>query len=243
MKKIRIHFARQEMTSNELANKLHGFLMEIIDPAYATYLHNLETNPYATRVERSTSHHIWLVSLLTEEAVEQLAPKLLSLEAIQLRGSQQKIVVEKLEVENCSEQDLLTIFNGSCQENQFRIYFLTPTGFKSQGDYVLFPSPRLIFQSLMQKHTRLTGGDEIDEDLLEYLCQHTKITSYQLNSHYYTIHKQKIPAFVGSVNVTIKGAETLRSYAKMLLTFGEYSGVGIKSSLGMGGIRLETREK
>ncbi|MCK4025217.1 CRISPR-associated endoribonuclease Cas6 [Streptococcus sp. 29887] len=243
MKKIKIYLARQEMTSNELASKLHGFLMEMIDPAYASYLHNLETNPYATRVERSSTHHIWLVSLLTNEAVEQLAPLLLSLETIQLRGSQQEIVVQKLEVENCSDQELLTIFNSSCQETQFRIHFLTPTGFKSQGDYVMFPNPRLIFQSLMQKHTRLTGGDEIDEDLLEYLCQHAKITSYQLSSHYYTIHKQKIPAFVGSVNVTIKGAETLRSYVKMLLTFGEYSGIGIKTSLGMGGIRFETRKK
>lgn len=243
MKKISIFLPRQELSSDRLASKLHGFLMELLPSDYAAYLHGLETNPYATVLRRTRDHHIWQVTLLTAEAVEQMGQVLLSLEWIDLREGTRRIPVEKVEVTSRSESDLLEIFQGDCQERQFTLHFVTPTSFKSKGDYLLFPSPRFIYQSLMQKYTRLTGGDEIDHELLDYLEQQTRLTAYELKSHYFTVHKQKIPAFVGQVRLTIGGAETLRAYVKMLLTFGEYSGIGIKSSLGMGGMQFESRKK
>jgi putative CRISPR-associated protein Cas6 len=40
----------------------------------------------------------------------------------------------------------------------------------------------------------------------------------------------------------ITGPNTLKAYANMLLKFGEYSGLGMKTSLGMGGLELEERK-
>ena len=111
------------------------------------------------------------------------------------------------------------------------------------GQFVLFPDTRLIFQSLMQKYSRLVEGKaEIEEETLEFLAEHSQISSYRLKSHYFPIHGRKYPAFEGRVTIRIQGASTLKAYAQMLLRFGEYSGVGAKCSLGMGGMRIEERK-
>jgi CRISPR/Cas system endoribonuclease Cas6 (RAMP superfamily) len=47
---------------------------------------------------------------------------------------------------------------------------------------------------------------------------------------------------LGRVTIKIKGASTLKAYIKMLLTFGEFSGVGIKTSMGIGGLEIEKRK-
>ena len=102
---------------------------------------------------------------------------------------------------------------------------------------------RLIFQSLMQKYGRLVENQpEIEEDTLDYLSEHSTITNYRLETIYFRVHGQRIPAFRGRLTFKVQGAQTLKAYVKMLLTFGEYSGLGMKTSLGMGGIKLEEKK-
>ena len=40
------------------------------------------------------------------------------------------------------------------------------------------------------------------------------------------------------MSVRIHGTDTMSRYARLLFRFGEYSGVGIKSSIGMGAMRI-----
>ena len=139
-----------------------------------------------------------------------------------------KLSVEKVEIQELGADKLLEIFNSEDNQSYFLIIFETPTGFKSQGSYVIFPTMRLIFQSLMQKYGRLVENQpEID---------------YRLETSYFRVHGQRIPAFRGRLTFKVQGAQTLKAYVKMLLTFGEYSGLGMKTSLGMGGIKLEERK-
>lgn len=48
----------------------------------------------------------------------------------------------------------------------------------------------------------------------------------------------KIPAFVGSLTLHAAGPQSLRGLVAMLLSFGEASGIGVKTSMGMGGVQL-----
>ena len=108
---------------------------------------------------------------------------------------------------------------------------------------MLFPTMRLIFQSLMMKYARLVENrQEIEEETLDYLIKHSRITSYRLESSYFKVHGKKIPGFRGRLTFKITGPNTLKAYANMLLKFGEYSGLGMKTSLGMGGLELEERK-
>lgn len=47
-----------------------------------------------------------------------------------------------------------------------------------------------------------------------------------------------IPSFIGSVKLKCTGNRKFRSLVNMLLKFGEYSGAGIKNSMGMGAIKV-----
>lgn len=243
MKQIKLYFKKTRLTPTELAVKLQGFLMEKVPSAYAEFLHTQETNPYSLWVLNQAAVQLWVVNLLTDEACEMIQQVLMNLEVINLDSYSDLIVIEKMEVSHLSNQHLLELFSTECDQQTFSIHFLTPTSFKTAGEYAIFPTTRLLFQSLMQKYSRLFPDfNTFDEELLDYISEHSKITSYRLQTSYFTIHQKKIPAFLGRVTIKIKGASTLKAYIKMLLTFGEFSGVGIKTSMGMGGLEIEKRK-
>lgn len=131
---------------------------------------------------------------------------------------------------------------GSDSRQTFRIRFLTPTAFKSKRQFVIVPDVRLLFQNLLMRYNHCYSGEkEVDQETLDYITEHVRITSYNLKSCYFprTMSKSdKIPAFVGGLTLYVSGPQSIRGLVAMLLTFGEASGVGIKTSMGMGGICL-----
>ena len=95
----------------------------------------------------------------------------------------------------------------------------------------------------MMKYGRLVENrGDIEEETLDYLTSHSRITSYRMETRYFKVHGKNIPAFKGRLTFKITGPSTLKAYANMLLKFGEYAGLGMKTSLGMGGIELEERK-
>ncbi len=242
MKKISLYLDRLDAPPGDLSTKLHGFLMEQLDSSYVDWLHEQATNPYAMKVRHQEDLTIWTIHLLTEDCQRQVLPILLELTGVNLvkLGT---VGIRQTLLEDLTADNLLKIFYGSNSPSVFTLYFETPTGFRSQGEYVFFPSERLIFQSLMQKYNRLMEGTEyLDQELLEHLVEQTRISSYRLESSYFKVHGKRIPAFRGRITLRVRGADTLKAYVYMLLRFGTYAGIGMKTSLGMGGIRLETRE-
>ena len=77
------------------------------------------------------------------------------------------------------------------------------------------------------------------KDILETFEKHVEISMYKLRSTSFHLDGTKVPAFIGDVTIVVKGPVQLVNLANMLLTFGTYSGVGIKTGIGMGGIAFE----
>ena len=77
-----------------------------------------------------------------------------------------------------------------------------------------------------------------DADTLESLEEGAEIIRYDLKSVKFPIEKVRIPAFIGKITIKMKGTQTMTNFAHMLFEFGEFSGVGIKTSLGMGCIKI-----
>ena len=55
----------------------------------------------------------------------------------------------------------------------------------------------------------------------------------------FPLEGSKITGFTGIVSIYIKGPSLLKNYAKTLFQLGEYLGVGIKASLGMGALSIK----
>ena len=48
---------------------------------------------------------------------------------------------------------------------------------------------------------------------------------------------------MGELGIYISGTETMARYARLLFRFGEYAGVGIKTAMGMGALRIKEAKK
>ena len=102
-----------------------------------------------------------------------------------------------------------------------------------------YPDIRSIYASLMSKYDAVNQDESMkDEESLDLLASSTTVNRYELRSAGFSLEGIKIPSFIGKMTFRINGAQTLCNFADMLFRFGEYSGVGIKTSLGMGAVRL-----
>lgn len=231
--------AFQTKDADFLGPFFQGALMERIDLAYASRLHQLPFNPYSQYVtaDERSGKLLWRVSVLNEEAASFIVQPLLDAATIELRTLSTTFAVDQSHLEQLQLKSLTDqIYAGG--ESKVSVRFVTPAAFKSRGEYVIVPSVRLIFQNLLMRYEQAyTGNKEIDFETIEYLDAHTKITSYNLRSRYFSNIGQKsgkIPAFAGSMTFAFSGSQTIVGLARMLLMFGTYAGVGIKTSMGMG---------
>ena len=122
--------------------------------------------------------------------------------------------------------------------NTFDISFVTPTGFKQSGKNVILPDLRLIYQSIYLKFYKLMNFERDEIDLPACLSESTEILSYRLQSDSFKLKaNSRIPGFRGTMKIRLERTEFER-YGRFLLAFGEICGVGVKTTLGMGGFSL-----
>lgn len=229
---------------------LQGFLMEAIDKGYAGSLHALPFNPYSQYCRREVASGAleWRVNALTDEAAQQIIDPLRTLDQVEVRRHGIKLAVLRQTMETVSLKSLTDIIREKTdEERRPKAYmrFMTPTAFKCQGRYVFMPTVRLVLQNIFMHYSQVYEGNcEIDTETLSYIDQHVHMTSYNLRSCYFANvadERRKIPSFIGTMSLRITGPSTLVGLVRMLLRFAEFSGVGIKTSMGMGGVSCQWR--
>lgn len=214
--------------------------MEKVDASYAALLHQLPFNPYSQYCRWEGENLVWRVNALTTEAGAHIIEPLRDAESIELRAVHMSYEVTKTSLETMSLKSLTSTV-GEPGEEKMSVRFVTPTAFRSRGSYVIMPSVRLILQNLLMHYGQVYDNNkEGYEETIDYVDQHVRILSYNLRSRYFD-HvaggQNRVPAFVGTMTLGLRGPQMTMGLARMLLRFGEYSGVGIKTSMGMGGFR------
>lgn len=121
--------------------------------------------------------------------------------------------------------------------------FVTPTAFKVQGRYQIYPTIRPLFGSLIQKYNAAHTDSELGgEGLLEELQRFVSVAGYNLRSTSFPLEGITIPSFTGTLLLKISGPQQLVNLVHLLLRFGTYSGAGIKTAMGMGAIQIVDRK-
>lgn len=219
---------------------LQGFLMEHIDSGYAAQLHASAMNPYSQHCcPDGKDGCIWSICALTDEAAGYLIDPLMHLDEVALHAANETLLVRKTTRETIDLDQIARLLSEDCRPRH-RIRFVTSTSFKSHSEYIIMPSTHLIFQNLFMRYNQIySGSNEVESDTIDYISSHSRISSYSLRSSYYPVgaaKAAKIPAFAGELTLSMAGSQALRGLASMLLAFGEYAGIGIKTSMGMGGM-------
>ena len=233
--------------AHSLGPYLQGVLMRSIDSQYAEMLHASSFNPYSQCCFLDSNGDLsWRINALTDAAAERLLSPVQKLESFRIHSADMEVSVSKQSLEVVPLKSITDCI-GMEWGNRAEVQFLTPASFKSKGSYVILPSTRFLLQNLLMHYSMVyEGNGEADQETLEYIDRHVRIVSYRLNSCAFSnvaADGKKIPAFIGSLSFGMGGPLPMAGLVRTLLQFGEYSGVGIKTSMGMGGIRCSFKDK
>lgn len=98
----------------------------------------------------------------------------------------------------------------------------------------------LVLQSLIQHwNSAFPECALTDPDAFQALAQGLRILDYDLRTTRYLLKEARIPAFRGSMTLEARLAPPLLALWNALLTFAPFGGIGIKTTLGMGGTEAE----
>lgn len=241
--KLKMRLENTEVSFWQSSN-LQGIIMENIDTNYAEKLHGNQLNPYSQYITKENGTPVWNIHTYTEEAYKNIILPMQKLREITIRKKELHMNIGEKELTTCMEKDLVDEFYTENCSKYLNVSFLTPTSFKQEGKYVIYPDLKLIYGSLMRKYSAASETmDMLDENTLTELVEHSEIIQYRLQTVPFPVEKVRIYGFTGTIVIRVNGPETLARYIRLLLEFGEYSGVGIKTGIGMGAMEYNGRRK
>lgn len=236
---IRLKKDPAERMNYSCSSLFQGAMMEQIDPVYGQVLHEQGLKPYTMNLQFSENEIFWNVIALSETAEVNIIDVL-------LKDNFQEVLIKKKNLvfpiidKKVYRNSYSELFEQNYLKNRSRyikIRFMTPTAFKSNKQYQNYPTPKWIFQSLMLRYDAYADDSVIySEELLDHYSTHIQTAAYNLRSVSFALEGIWIPAFLGEVTYKINGNQSAVNLAYVLLRFGEYAGVGIKTALGMGRI-------
>lgn len=224
--------------------RLYSWLQQVLPDSFCDYLHQNERTPIAQNlyVDQTSNQTTWTVSLLGEGAEQMACPVLEHLERIELHTDAYE--VQRLScVKMDSIYDVLAKADALGTENRTTLRFCSPTAFKQNGRYVLFPQERLILQSLIAKWGELFPQYLLnDPDAEQMLEEGIRISDYRLRTARYALKGVRIPGFVGQITIDAHLSAPMRQLWNSLCVLAPFTGVGIKTALGMGGVQKICQE-
>lgn len=223
----------------EWGYRLYAALLEDAPQAFGEDVHKNAVTPLSQHLAIDKDRLLWTVNLLGEKSEDNLSEILSCRKSIWLQKD--RVQLNIADCQTRSVEDVNALFAIAAQQDGYHVLrFQTPTAFKSRGQYLNMPSSRLIVQSLIQKWNGCFPDCPIeDEDGqgVEAIAAGLRIRRFQIRDHMYYLKGSSIPGFMGELEIENRLSGFHRELADVLLLFSGYSGVGIKTALGMGGVR------
>lgn len=236
---INMELESKELNIN-MASLFHGYLMENIDSAYAEYFHYNTTNPFTSCIFKDTKEDkfFWRVTTFSQKAYDMLMSYFSKgiPEKIYLKNKDLEINVKSFSIQKKSYEDLFL----EATERK-RIKLISPTSFKSDGVTHIFPNIPTLISGVIAKINQHSETAELeDKKIVNELLEKVYIKDYNLRTKIFHLESIKIKGFIGTMDLAIKGEDrTLANILNFLILMSEYTGLGIKTSLGMGGVKVE----
>lgn len=216
---------------------MHGILIEKLPTEWQQVLHNDQLRPLSQWVEPiDSSSFVWHISVLDDTLAEIISSFLQPENEFLCKHIQSSMKITDVQIKSTSITEYMKPFYLS-EEPCSGVYlnFHTTTTHKSQGRYAVFPSIELIGKNLRNHFCSLEPSFVLaDDEILGQILEHTRIARYNLQSSYYSLEGSRIDGYTGHLLLRFDGPDPLKRLAGTLFSFAEWSGVGIKTALGMG---------
>jgi len=224
---------------------LHGMLVERLPREWQERLHDGGPRPFSQWVEPVEGAAFrWHLSILDDGLAAAVEPLLKVGERWPCKHLQGDFILGEVQSECLTVQAYMKpFFLSETAPPRLRLFFLTTTTHKTQGEYALFPSVELIARGLRGRLCDIEPGMVLsDDEVLEQIISRTRIARYRLQSGSFALESTRVQGYTGYVDLSIQGPDPLIRLANLLYCFAPWCGVGIKTALGMGGCRIEPIE-
>jgi len=217
---------------------LYAALLKRAPADFGENVHQDSVTPISQFFSCRDGRPVWTVTLLGESCEQSMGSVLEQIDTFELTGEKIRLqVTERTCARIADAEELLRMAAGHNGVHHLR--FETAAAFKSQGQYVNLPTMRLVVQSLIKKWNGSIPECPIeDEDGqgMEAIAAGLRCRDFRLQNRTYWVKGRPVPGFVGSLTVENCLEGFHRQVGDALLIFAEFSGIGIKTTLGMGGI-------
>lgn len=224
---------------------VHGIFFSLLEEGLAERMHRGRVKPFALRFQRLMRAEEELDRFFLEVSFlqEELFPSFLS--SLILRESQPTInglslrYLKKPYIKEENVKSYSRIYEEAQPRDTIVLDFLTPTSFKRGSfDYPL-PEPRLIFRGLIRKW-QIFSDLKIDLDLREVVDNHIHIAGAWIRTRKMELSdRAKFTGFTGRVVLYADvRKEAVLKWLNALAAFGEFAGVGRKTTMGFGAVRV-----
>lgn len=228
-----------------LGSVLHGVLMENLSQDMADFLHqNSAYSPLKQRIYTINHQVIWEVVSMNDYLSEQLVKVFSEENIFYLKHYEASIEVISYKIQGINIQSFIQEYlNNEDLPKFIKLSIITPMSYKSNGVYAIFPNVQMFFRSIMLQFDSFFSEYRMyDKETLDFIGNNVHIIDYRLRSTRFHIEKVKIPSFIGEITLKVNGPNTFFKLIHCLLAFGELSGSGIKTSLGMGKYMIQKYE-
>ena len=228
--------AAQEPVQAGRAYAFYSCLLSLLPASYAETLHEQGETPISQCLYKENEDTLWMINLLNQTANDGFSDILDKLSVLPLNTGETSI--ELLEKKNYTAEELIKTAREIEAERFFSLRFLTPTAFKQKGTYTVLPEKELILQSLLNKwNVSFPAYPLQDEDAVQMMLDGMRISDYNLRTTRFPLKDNKIPGFIGNMSIDTHLSAPLLDIWKILFAFSAFSGIGIKTALGMGGVK------
>lgn len=238
---VQLGIRDQALTHDLLAYPLYAWLLSKASWDYGESLHEQNMRPISQHVwyDRITQQSYWTLNLLNECAAEQFLPVMEHSEEAMLHRGAVTFVNKQVEIIDSADAFFA---RAKAQEspNRYAMEFVAPTAFKQNGRYVIFPQEGLILRSLIMRWNECFPETPLDDDdAFDAMLRGLHITDYSLRTVRHPLKQTRIPSFKGRIILESRLPAPLSGLFSTLYHFTPYAGIGIKTALGMGGVRIE----
>lgn len=238
---LTIEYDNPQKPSVHWGYQFYGILMENLPTEIVESFHEQKQTPISQYIKPINAGKLqWIINLLGNET-QIIAETIEKLDTFTMKTKNIifTVVDKKCNINVNDKEFLEAIKLENYESNIYKIKFITPSSFKVDGTYAIFPSGEHILYSLINRWNNFSENIEIkDEYAVKEIISKTKIISYKLRSSSYSMKQQKIQGFIGEVTLQGKLSAPLLEVLNLLMGFANYSGIGIKTALGMGAVEV-----
>ncbi len=221
---------------------MHGILHENIPTELSAILHEDGLRPYAQYIlpTYETGELDWHISTWNDAVAKAIENNFQKGFECKIKAKEAQLRVKNIQHEAITEEAwALPYFTTEEPEDVYTIRFLTPCTHKTEGRYATFPATDFIINGLYRRFSSFSKVINLDDvEVMRTLCSNTEIAGYQLQDAIFYMEKTRIKGYTGTVTLKTYGNAQLRRLTGMLINFAEYAGIGVKTSIGMGGCAI-----